>query len=573
MHKRWPAVSWGAVLDGFVPWPPEFAHRYRERGYWAGVTLGEAFDRSIAVHADRLAVVDDARRVTYRELGRLVDRLALHLEERDICGGACVVFQLPNVLEFVVAYVACLKVGAIPLACLPAHRQAEIGYLARFTDAAAWLIPSEFRGFDYVAMAEELRGTLPSLRHVLVVGERAGAGMTRLDDLLADPIEERIAPAALADLRPEPSDVAVFQLSGGTTGLPKVIPRTHEDYLYNSLVFAAATDFDRDGALLVSVPIAHNFPLACPGVQGALLLGARAILAPSPDADTVFSLVERERATWIPAVPATVITWLNSPKRASYDLGSIRTLAVGGSRLNPEPARAVLAAFGPVLSQVFGMAEGLLCCTRRGDPVDVLVETQGRPVSPDDEIRVVDDDGQDVASGEIGELICRGPYTIRGYYRAAEHNRTAFTEDGFYRTGDLVRRHPSGNVVVEGRKKDLINRGGEKISAEEVENLILSHPGVLNVAVVAMPDPVLGERACAYVIPRPGAHPTLAEITRFLSEDKRIARFKLPERLELRERFPTTAVGKISKRDLREEIQGILREEMGNTREGEQGRT
>jgi 2,3-dihydroxybenzoate-AMP ligase len=555
------AVSWGAVLDGFVPWPPDFARRYRERGHWRGVTLGNALAESFAANADRLAIVDGARRVTYAELGRMVDRLALHFASRGIARGAPVVFQLPNVLEFVIAYVACLRVGAIPLTCLPAHRQAEIGYLARFTEAAAWLIPSEFRGFDYVAMAEELRPALPSLRHVLVVGERTGSGMTRLQDLLDDPIEQRVAQSTLDGVRPAPSDVAVFQLSGGTTGLPKVIPRTHDDYLYNSLVFASATDLDRDGVILLSVPIAHNFPLACPGVQGALLLGAQTILAPSPDAETVLALVERERATWIPAVPATVIGWLNSPRRSAYDLSSIRSLCVGGSRLNPEPARAVLAAFGPVLVQVFGMAEGLLCATRPGDPEAAVVETQGRPVSPDDEIRIVDEDGKDVAPGSIGELICRGPYTIRGYYRAAEHNRAAFTEDGFYRTGDMVRLHPSGNLIVEGRRKDLINRGGEKISAEEVENLILSHPAVLNAAVVAMPDPVLGERACAYVIPRPGMQPTLAEMTRFLAEDKRIARFKLPERLELRDRLPMTAVGKISKKDLRDEIGKTLEEE------------
>jgi len=551
------------VRDGVVPWPEAFARRYRDRGYWAGTTLGEALERSFAANADRLAVVDGERRVTYRELGRLADRLALHFADRGIARGACVVFQLPNVLEFVIAYVACLRVGAIPLTCLPAHRHAEIGYLARFTDAAAWLIPSDFRGFDHVAMAEELRGSLPALRHVFVAGERAGTGMTRLADLLADPIEARVGPGALAELRAEPSDVAVFQLSGGTTGLPKVIPRTHDDYLYNSLVFAAATGFDRDGVILLSVPIAHNFPLACPGLQGALLLGARTVLAPSPDAETVFALVERERVTWIPAVPATVIGWLNSPRRAAYDLSSIRSIAVGGSRLNPEPARAALAAFGPVLIQVFGMAEGLLCATRGGDPDEVVVETQGRPVSPDDEIRVVDEDGKDVAPGVVGELICRGPYTIRGYYRASEHNRTAFTEDGFYRTGDMVRIHPSGNLIVEGRRKDLINRGGEKISAEEVENLLLSHPAVLNVAVVAMPDPVLGERACAYVVPRPGVPPTLAELTRFLSEDKRVARFKLPERLEVRDRLPTTAVGKISKKDLRKEIAAIVKTERG----------
>jgi 2,3-dihydroxybenzoate-AMP ligase len=541
------------MLDGVVGWPPEFAQRYRARGYWAGTTLGQAFDRSVAAHADRVAVVDGPRRITYRELSRLVDRLALHLALRGVRDGARAVFQLPNTADLVIAYLACLKVGAIPVCCLPAHRHAEIGYLADFTQAAAWLLPSERRGFDYVAMAEELRGSLPALREVIVAGGRAGRGMTLMEDLLRDPVEDRTAPGSLGRLRPRPDDVAVFQLSGGTTGLPKVIPRTHDDYHYNSLQFAAATDFDGESVLLVSIPGEHNFPLACPGIQGALLLGARVVLAPSPDPEAVFSLVEAERVTWIPAVPASVITWLNHPKRTRYDLGSIRTLIVGGSRLNPEPARAAREAFGPALAQVYGMAEGLLCATRRSDPVEAILETQGRPVCPDDELRIVDDDGREVPPGELGELHCRGPYTIRGYYRAAEHNRTAFTADGFYKTGDLVRRHPSGNLIVEGRKKDTINRGGEKISSEEIENLILAHPSVLNAAVVAMPDPVLGERACAFVIPRPGATLTLEGLCRFLLEEKRIAKFKLPERLELRERFPTTPVGKISKRDLRDD--------------------
>ncbi len=541
------------MLEGVVGWPPEFAQRYRARGYWAGTTLGQAFDRSVGAHADRVAVVDGTRRLTYRELSRLVDRVAVHLALRGIRDGQRVVFQLPNTAELVIAYIACLKVGAIPVCCLPAHRHAEIAYLARFTEAAAWLIPSDLRGFDYVAMAEELRGSLPALREIIVAGERAGSGMTLLDDLLRDPAEERTAPGSLGRLRPRPDDVAVFQLSGGTTGLPKVIPRTHDDYHYNSLQFAAATDFDRDSVLLVSIPAEHNFPLACPGIQGALLLGARVVLAPSPDPETVFSLVERERVTWIPAVPASVITWLNHPKRTRYDWGSIRTLIVGGARLNPEPARAAREAFGSGLAQVYGMAEGLLCATRRSDPVEVILETQGRPVCPDDEVRIVDDDGQEVPPGELGELQCRGPYTIRGYYNAAEHNRAAFTADGFYKTGDLVRRHPSGNLIVEGRTKDTINRGGEKISSEEVENLILAHPAVLNVAVVAVPDPVLGERACAFVVPRAGATLSLQELTRFLLDEKRIAKFKLPERLELRDRLPTTPVGKISKKDLREE--------------------
>jgi 2,3-dihydroxybenzoate-AMP ligase len=546
------------VLDGLVGWPPEAARTYRARGYWAGIALGDAFDRSVAANAERTAVVDGERRLTYRDLGALVDRFALHLAERGVAGGARAIFQLPNVLEFVVAYFACLKVGAIPVACLPAHRHAEIGYLARFTEATAWLLPSELRGFDYVGMAAELRETLPSLREVLVLGDRVERGMTRIGDLLADPIEDRRAPASLAALRPRPEGPAVFQLSGGTTGLPKVIPRTHDDYHYNSLAAAAVTGFTRDTVFLVAVPIAHNFPLACPGIQGALLLGGTVVLAPAPDPATVFGLVERERITWIPAVPATVIGWLNDPAIGHTDLRSVQRLYVGGSRLNPEPARRARGVFGRAIGQVFGMAEGLLCYTRPDDPEDVVVETQGRPASPADEIRIVDDDGKPVEAGAVGELTCRGPYTIRGYYRAAEHNASAFTPDGFYRTGDMVRLHPSGNIVVEGRKKDLINRGGEKISAEEIENLIIGHPAVLNVAVVAIPDPVLGERACACVIPRSGETLTLAELNRFLLDDKRIAKFKLPERLELRDRFPTTAVGKVSKKELRDELRRAL---------------
>jgi 2,3-dihydroxybenzoate-AMP ligase len=210
--------------------------------------------------------------------------------------------------------------------------------------------------------------------------------------------------------------------------------------------------------------------------------------------------------------------------------------------------------------QAFGMAEGLTNVTRPDDSREVIRETQGRPVSPADEIRIVDDQGEEIQRGEVGELITRGPYTIRGYYKAEEHNHTAFTADGFYRTGDMVRRHPSGNLVVEGRRKDMINRGGEKISAEEVENLVLNHESVQMAAVVAMPDPVLGERGCAFIVPKPGRTLTLEELTGFLL-DKKIAKFKLPERLEIVDSFPLTGVGKISKKILREQIAAKLKQD------------
>jgi non-ribosomal peptide synthetase component E (peptide arylation enzyme) len=302
----------------------------------------------------------------------------------------------------------------------------------------------------------------------------------------------------------------------------------------------------------------HNFPLAG-AVQPGLLTGGKIVLVQGPESETVCDLIAAESITWICAVPAMVANWLNNSGFRCTNLSSLRSLAVGGARLNPEPARRVLDELGPVLTQVYGMAEGLCCSTRRDDPEEVIVETQGRPVSEADECKIVDDELNEVPAGELGELLTRGPYTIRGYYQAPAHNRTAFTADGFYQTGDMVRLHPSGNFIVEGRKKDLINRGGEKISAEEIENLIITHPAVLNTAVVAMPDPVLGERTCAYVVLQQGASLDFERLRRFL-EQKRIARYKLPERLELVPSLPTTAVGKISKKDLREDIKRKLEE-------------
>src|SRR5712692_9135865 len=490
-----------AKFDGMVPWPDEAAAHYVARGHWRGVAIGGVFDESVRQNADREAIIDGERRVTYRELGRMVDRIGIHFATRGISSGNRVVFQLPNCLECAVAYFACLKVGAIPITCLPAHRHTEIEHLARFTGAYAWLTPADHRRFDHVAMAEELRGSLPAMRELIVVGERAGPRMTRFADLLADRVEERVSVASLARLKPDARMPAVFQLSGGSTGLPKVIPRTHNDYLYNSYLLSSKSGYDRDGVALVAIPMLHNFPLAG-AVQPGLLLGGKVVLAQGPEPETIFGLVERERVTWICAVPAIVVSWLNDPRLKRADLSSLKSLAVGGARLNPEPARRVLEEIGPVLTQVYGMAEGLCSTTRRDDPEEVIVETQGRPVSEADEFKIVDEQFNEVAPGELGELLTRGPYTIRGYYRAPEHNRTAFTQDGFYRTGDMVRLHPSGNFIVEGRNKDLINRGGEKISAEEIENLIITHPAVLNTAVVAMPDPLMGERACAYVVLR-----------------------------------------------------------------------
>jgi 2,3-dihydroxybenzoate-AMP ligase len=296
-----------------------------------------------------------------------------------------------------------------------------------------------------------------------------------------------------------------------------------------------------------------------------VLHGGRVVLSASARGSDVFALVERHGVTHIAVVPALLIRWINDPTITNFDLSSLRVIQSGGQRLQPEVRSRTKELIPSVFVQEnFGMAEGMLMFVRFDDPEDVRLETVGRPVSPDDEVRLVDDDDNEVPPGEVGEFLARGPYTLRGYYGVPEYNARAFTSDGYYRSGDLMRQHPSGSYMVEGRKKDLINRGGKKISAEEIENLILAHPAVQNVACVGMPDPVLGERMCACVILRPGHALTFEALVQFLA-DKEIAKYKLPERLHVLADFPVSTFGKVSKKTLVELVASAVEAEKART--------
>jgi 2,3-dihydroxybenzoate-AMP ligase len=285
---------------------------------------------------------------------------------------------------------------------------------------------------------------------------------------------------------------------------------------------------------------------------GAFVSGGTVVLPQSGDAEEVFGMVEKERVTVIAAVVPLISNWLSSGAPDRFDRSSLTVIQNGGARLAPELRSRLRARFGCIPQEIYGTAEGLINMTRLDDPDELLLHSSGAPVCAHDEIKVVDDDGNEVPDGAPGELITRGPYTIRGYYNAPETNDAAFTADGFYRMGDVVRKQ-GRYVFTEGRKKDLINRGGEKISCEEVENLIFAHPKVKAVTLVAMPDPVFGEKACAFVIPREGEILSFDELIAFLKRQS-IASFKLPERLELVAEFPLSPVGKILKRRLREAI-------------------
>ncbi|MDV7240905.1 MULTISPECIES: (2,3-dihydroxybenzoyl)adenylate synthase [Rhodococcus] len=545
-------TSLRAPLSDTTGYPASFAERYRQAGYWTDETFQQFLGARAAEFEDAVAVVGpDATggetSLTYRQLTDRAGRLAAGLLESGIHPGDRVVVQLPNIVEYVEVVFALFRLGALPVFALPAHREHEVSYFCSFTDAAAYIVTDRHAGFDYRALARQVVSSSEQPPTVIVAGD--AQEFVALDDLRGS------APITI-ESPVDAESVAFLQLSGGTTGVSKLIPRTHADYLYSVRESARICGVDEHTRMLVVLPAAHNFPMSSPGILGVLHAGGRVVLAPDPSPDTAFALIEREGITMASLVPPLALAWLAAAARTERDLSSLEVLQVGGAKFSAEAAKRVRPELGCTVQQVFGMAEGLVNYTRLDDPESILVSTQGRPISPDDEVLVVDDHDVPVPAATSGHLLTRGPYTIRGYYRAPEHNSTAFTDDGFYRTGDIVRLTDDGYLVVEGRAKDQINRGGEKVAAEEVENHLLAHPRVADVAVVSMPDPYLGERTCAFVVVL-GEQPTQGELKKFV-RGRGLAEYKVPDKVMFVEHFPVTGVGKISKSELRRALEKTL---------------
>jgi len=541
------------VLPGFSPWPPDFAERYRRAGYWSGETLGDMLQRAARQFESRTALVGADRRVTYAELDRRANELCAGFSRLGVRAYDRVIVQLPNLPELVEVLFGLFRLGAVPIFALPAHRATEIESFARATQAVAYVTADAGSGYDYPNLGRRLLVAVESVQHVVIVGD--AQELTPISALLGD--ASPVAP-------PLASAVAFLQLSGGSTSVPKLIPRTHDDYLYSVRRSAEICELSEVSVYLCALPAAHNFPWSSPGVLGVLHSGGTVVFAQRPSPDLCFPLIEREKVTITALVPPLVPLWLEAAKTRRRLLSSLKLLQVGGAKLSAELARRVEPGLGCKLQQVYGMAEGLVCYTRPEDSEETISSTQGRPMCPDDELKVVDALGNDVAAGAVGELWTRGPYTVRGYYLANEINREAFSSDGFYRTGDLVRLTATGHVVVEGRVKDQINRGGEKVSAEEIETHLLASPDVRDAIVVALPDRFLGEQACAFVIPaRDGL--AASEVLGFLRR-RDIANYKLPDRIRFVTEFPQTGVGKVRRSELREQLKLVLSAEQAAKR-------
>jgi len=533
-------------------WPDDMAAHYRAKGYWRGETFSQLLRSRAEAQPDAVAVVGMDQRWTYGELLQKAETAAAGFLALGLKPGDRVVVQLPNLPEFLSVIFGLFRARLIPVYALPAHRSTEIVHFLKRSEAAAYVVADRHEGFDYRALARAVQAEVPDLRHVVVVGE--AEEFASFDGFRADP-------AALPTDDADPSDVAFLQISGGSTGLSKLIPRTHDDYLYSVRESADISGLEPESVYLTALPAAHNFPMSSPGYLGALYVGATVVMAPSPSPDVCFPLIAREGVTITGLVPPLALLWMQAAAKKTHDLSSLQVLLVGGAKFLPEAARRVRAELGCTLQQVFGMAEGLVNYTRLDDPESLIVETQGRPISPDDEMLIVDDAGVPVAEGEPGNLLTRGPYTIRAYHNEPAANARSFTEDGFYRTGDVVRRTPEGYLVVMGRATDHINRAGEKISAEEVEDHLLAHPAVFDAAVVSVPDDYLGERICAFIIPN-GAAPRGVELKAWMRK-RDIADFKVPDQIVFVDDFAVTAVGKISRRELRAALRQRTLEEEG----------
>ncbi|MDM5083383.1 (2,3-dihydroxybenzoyl)adenylate synthase [Aeromonas rivipollensis] len=532
-------------------WPAELADQYRAKGHWHGEPLTAMLARQCELAPDAAAILCGERSFSYRELDAASSWLAGRLARHGLGVGDTALVQLPNVAEFYLVFFALLKAGIAPVNALFSHNRLELASYAEqirprlFIGSLAHpLFASGDRHSDL------LRGIGAEL--VLLDGDAGELGLTRwlaqLDE--SEPVKCGPTPA---------DEVAFFQLSGGSTGTPKLIPRTHDDYLYSVRRSNEICELGPHTRYLCALPAPHNFPLSSPGALGVFEAGGAVVLAPDPSPISCFPLIARHQINLCSLVPPAVSLWLQaaeSDPSVRSQIESLALLQVGGAKLAEAVARKITPLLGCRLQQVFGMAEGLVNYTRLDDSDEKVIHTQGRPMSPDDEVRVLDEAGNPVAPGQPGALHTRGPYTFRGYYQSPAHNARVFDAEGFYCSGDLVVQDADGYLTVVGRQKDQINRGGEKIAAEEVENQLLHHPAITQAALVSMPDSAMGEKSCAFIVSTdPGLKPLA--LRKFLRE-RGVADFKLPDRFETLDALPMTAVGKIDKQGLRARIAQVI---------------
>jgi len=542
-------------IDGFTPYELEAAEKYTRSRWWLGITLGNMFDKAADLYPNKEAIVDDRVRLTYSQLREKVDRLAIGLIKLGIEPTDRVLLQLPNWGEFVYSYFALQKIAAIVVLMLPRHSQLEIRHLANLTSAKAWIVPRQYRKIDYLPIINGVLQSAPNIKYIISARAQGGGKFaTDLDRLINEAELTKDNLSVVTKRSPNPGQVCHILPTGGTTGLSKAAPRTHNDYISNVEYHARAWELNNKDICLVSTPVGHNLGLLA-GIMGTIFTYGKIVLLDSTRPEDFCNAVQREKVTCAPMVPALVQRVANLYGLRDYDLSSLVKIYAGGAPSLSELVRSIYEKLGCKFVNAFGMVEGPCCMTRLDDDFNIICNTVGRPCCPYEEFKVIDQDGNTLPPNTEGELVAKGPGIFTGYFKS--DNKSIFTKDGFLTTGDLAIIDEAGYVKITGRIKYIILRGGENISAVEIEDLIMSHLAVEDVSVIGMPDKDLGERVCAYIKPVAGQKPSLEDIVSYM-KGIGSSELLLPERIELIDEIPLTNAGKHDKKALREDIKKRL---------------
>jgi 2,3-dihydroxybenzoate-AMP ligase/mycobactin salicyl-AMP ligase len=548
------------LLEGAVPYKAEDVETYIRNGWWRGQTLGDYLDRAADMHPAKEAFVDRIDRMTYAQAREKADRAALGLAKLGIQPTERVLIQLPNWKEIIVAYFACQKIGAIPVLLIERYRQYEIGRLIKITDAAAWIVPKHTHKVDFVPIIHDVLEDHPEIKNVITVrGKIDQAGFSSLEDLIEENDRNPENLSLLAKYKPNPLQVAHMGPTGGTTGAPKVVPRTHNSLVCGVEFCSMSWDQHCQDTTMIAGPVGHDLSFT-KGLLGSVITQGRLIFQESTDNADICKTIEKEKVTAVVWVPALAQRLLQYEDLDRYDISSLKKMHSAGAASHPDIVKEIMNRFRMCFYNGYGGTEGMTCITRSVDDLETVCRTVGRPTFPYDIYKIVDLEGNERPPNTVGELLVKGPCVFSGYYKNPEENAKVFDKDGFFRTGDLARIDEKGYITLAGRSKEMINRGGESISATEIERLINNHPDVATAAVVPMPDPVMGERVCAYIQTKTAASLTFEDVIAFLKEQN-AAVLQFPERIEFVASMPFTKAEKLDKQALRKNIEKKLMKE------------
>lgn len=541
-------------LKGYVGYKRGDAERYIRNGWWLGLTIGDLLDKAADLYPRKEALVQGDVRLTYGELRARTDKLAIRLVDLGIKKGERVLLQFPVWHEFVYIFFALQKIGVVTVLLLPTQGAIECEHFCKLTKAVGWILPKTYRKTDYSTSIEKVKRSNPQLKHVILLREEHSEPFVSFEELMScgnltqDGIEK------LQKRKPKPTDVAVILPSGGTTSLPKAVPRAHNDYICGVEYKARGLELNSFDTSVIMTPLGHNMTLNA-GLVAAVFTFGKVVFVDSTRPEDFCETVQREKVTNGPIVPTLLKRVLEFEKLKQYDLSSLIRLNVGGAVSSPAFIKRVIEEIGCKYCNSAGSTEGLAYQVRLDDDYEMITKSVGRPLNPYDTVKVIGLDGKEMPPDTEGELVGKGPTVFTGYLNLPEQNKMSFTEEGFWRTGDLGTIDRNGYVRIVGRIKDIIIRGGENVSANAVEELVSAHPDVKDVAVIGIPDKDLGEIVCAYIVPMPGRTPTLDDISAFLIQ-KGAGKLLVPERVEHIDAIPLTRIGKPDKEALRGMLKG-----------------